>query len=353
MQKFKKIITVFVILLVVSFSFVGCGDEVDDTFYRNTNTKFNDFVESLCLNADYKDGVTYEQNVTSILQSIENQTLDNPNKQKYTELKSVYDSIFVASFHFLEAFSNTLSVAPIEINAGVENAYLDFENQIDVVTKQVNDFENDLHELDITIVTTDPFGIISMQSLRDYKRSLIDLCQEIVTLDNMFISLCENYIYPTYDSFKDENGNYLELDATALRNQKNLANLKSVVATITPAIKYLNAFDGNYTKLNTDKIFTILDNYSKIEIISGSDSQTATVEELNDFLMVYTYYQNDLECFYKSLENVNFIEFRNCNFDPMAYAKDDSQKFAFASKILSFISQSVENLYQENLQLCV
>ncbi len=351
MQKFKKIITVFVLLLVVSFSFVGCGDEVDDTFYRNTSTKFNDFVESLCLNADYENGVTYEQNVNSILQSIGNQT-DNPNEQKYTELKSVYDSIFVASFHFLEAFSNTLSVAPIEVNADVQNAYLDFENQIDVVTEQFNEFENDIHELDITIVTTDPFGIISMQSLRDYKRSLIDLCQEIVRLDNMFISLCENYIYPTYDSFKDAEGNYLELDATALRNQKNLANLKSVVATITPAIEYLNAFDGNYTQHDTDKIFTTLNSYADIEIAGSSESQTTTVEELDMFLKVYAYYQNDLECFYTSLENVNFREFQNSNFDPQVYAKDDAQKFAYASKILSFTNQSVLNLYEINIALC-
>ena len=108
------------------------------------------------------------------------------------------------------------------------------------------------------------------QSLRDYKRSLIDLCQEIVRLDNMFISLCENYIYPTYDSFKDAEGNYLELDATALRNQKNLANLKSVVATITPAIEYLNAFDGYYTQHDTDKIFTTLNSYAGIEIVGSS-----------------------------------------------------------------------------------
>ena len=131
-----------------------------------------------------------------------------------------------------------------------------------------------------------------------------------------------------------------------------LANLKSVVATITPAIEFLNAFDGNYTQHDTDKIFTTLNSYADIEIAGSSESQTTTVEELDMFLKVYAYYQNDLECFYTSLENVNFREFQNSNFDPQVYAKDDAQKFAYASKILSFTNQSVLNLYEINIALC-
>ncbi len=351
MQKIKKIFSIFVLLFVVSLNLMGCDEKVDANFYYNTNAKFNEFVQSLCLNSDYSGGVMYEDNISSILQSIKRQGLTHSNAQRYTELETVYDSIFIASFHFLQAFSNSLSVAPTKITADVEQEYKDFENQIDITNAQFDVFNDVLHELDITVITSEPFGIISMQSLKDYKRSLIDLCQEIIKLDNMFISICEKYIYQTFDSFKGTDGNYLELNDTVIRNQKNLANLKSVVATITPAIEYLNAFDGEYTNLSTDKFFTTLNSYSQMEI-ADKNSKTATVEELDRFLQIYTYYQNDLQCFYTSLDNVNFVEFKNCNYDIEVFSQDDPQKFAYANKILSFSNQSVLNLYDINSKLC-
>lgn len=351
MKKFTKIFSIFALMMILCFSFVGCGEKIDENFYRTTSEKFSGFIQDICLNSDYENGVTYETNVSNIIQGIKNGTISGENVEKYTELETVYDSIFVASFHFLQAFSSTLSIAPTEVTENALDDYKELENQIDVIKNKFVEFESSLHELDITVINYDPFGIISLQNLRDYKRSLIDLCQEIVKLDNMFISICENYIFQSYDSFLDEQGNYIQLDETAIRNQKNLAHLKSAVATITPAITYLNAFDGNYVKLNTDKFFTTLDEYSKIEIV-GDTALAATIQELESFLKIYSFYQNDLKLFYESVENVNFKDFERCNFDPTEYAENDSQKFAYANKILSFSSKSVESLYQINNLLC-
>ena len=354
MRKIKNFILAFVLIFSIATIFVGCGEEVDPNFYMQTSKKFSDFVQSVCLNSDYQNGVTYEDRVSGILADIKNGTLSNENSKLYTELETVYDSIFISSFHFLQSFSSTLSVSPNQDNltTDAQNAYLDFEEQIDVTLDQFEQFKTSLHQFDIQVNIQNPFDIISLQVLKDYKRSLIDLCLEIVNLDNMFISICENYIFTSYSSFVNENGEYIKLSETELRNQKNLANLKSVVATITPAIEYLNAFDGSYVPLENDKFFITLGNYSKIQIAGDDANQTATVEELQQFLKIYSYYQDDCELFLKSLKNVDFKQFANCNFDPSVYAKDDAQKFAYATKILSFIDQSVINLYDVNIALC-
>ncbi len=354
MRKVKNILVVFVLLMATAFGFVGCGEEVDTNFYVETSTKFSDFIETVCLNSDYQDGVTYEERVSGILAKIEDGTITNENSKLYTELKTVYDSIFVSSFHFLQTFSLALSVAPSQENLTVDaqEDYADFTTQIDVTLDAFDQFKISLHQFDIQVNTQNPFDITSLQVLKDYKRDIIDLCLEIVKLDNMFISLCENYVFTSYSTFVDQNGEYLELNDTELTNQKNLANLKSVVATITPAIEYLNAFDGSYVALENDKLFTTLEQYSQIDIASDSSTLTATVEELQQFLTVYNYYQNDVELFYTSLENVDFHDFAKCNFDPVVYAENDAQSFAYASKILTFIDQGVENLYTVNSALC-
>lgn len=354
MRKVKNIIVVLVLLMVTAFGFVGCGEEVDTNFYVKTSTKFSDFIETICLNSEYQNGVAYEDRVSGILTKIKNGTFDDENGNLYLELETVYDSIFVSSFHFLQAFSLTLSVAPSQENLTVDTQkeYVNFEKQIDTVLDGIEQFKTSLHQFDIQVNIQNPFDLSSLQALKNYKRDFIDLCLKIVDLDNMFISLCEKYVFTSYSTFVDQNGAYIELNDTELRNQKNLANLKSVVATITPAIEYLNAFDGSYVALANDKLFTTLDDYSKINIASESSTQTATVEELQQFLTVYNYYQNDVELFYTSLDNVDFHDFAKCDFDPTIYAKDDEQSFAYASKILTFIDQSVRNLYNVNSALC-
>ncbi len=353
MQKFKKILVALCLLVSLCFCFVGCDDQSsNDTFYIQTNTKLSTFITDVCLNNNYRNGIVYGENVSLVLSKIEDQTFNNENNSRYTELLDVYDSIFVASFYFLSSFDGVLLTLPNEVTDEMKQDYLDFENQIDDVTNSINNFSTNVHELDIRIDTTSEqtaFGSISLQKLREYKRELIDLCQKIVELDNMFISICENYIYTSFDTFKDENGNYITLTDAQLKNQKNLANLKSVIATITPAIEYLNAFDGDYISLSTDKFFQTLNQYTSLDY---SKEGTTTVEELDKFLRIYNMYQNDQQIFSTSLSQINFREFMRANFDPSTYAKDDATLYAYATKVLSFTNYSVENLYNINKILC-
>ena len=202
------------------------------------------------------------------------------------------------------------------------------------------------------IVNTQEYAIgsISLQHLREYKRKLITLCEEIVDLDNNFLKLCNDHIYKRYDNFKNEDESYIELSEVQIKNQKTIINLQSVIDTITPAIKYLNAFNGDYVKLESDNIFEILKSYTQL---NNSIENSATLQELQNYIEINNAYQNDKQCFYTSLDNINMTEFRlDYNFNLDEYAKEDANRYAYVNKIYCFTSSCVNALYQANKTLC-
>ena len=355
MKNFLKIISVFCLLVFVSFTFMACELESTDRFYEQTNNVYSEFVAEICLNeeAEYHKGIKYGQNVTTILNDIKNGNYNdgNNNVDAYLDLQNVYDQLFTASFHFLSAFEGIFLVVPAKPTSEMKNDYQKFEKLVKKVQENIKNFHTNVEELDINIIADSAFGSISLQHLREYKRKLIDLCEDVVELDNSFLKLCQTYIYQKYDTYRKGDGSYIELTENQLKNQKTICNLQSVIETITPAIKYLNAFNGDYVKLETDKFFETLNEYVSLD--NTNTNLTATVQELQDYLDMYNLYMNDVECFNRSLANIDMVVFMlDYNFNLENYAKEDEDRYAYVQKVYSFTENSVHALYTVNKKLC-
>ncbi len=356
MKNYLKIISVFCLLIFVSLTFMACELDSSDRFYEQTNTVYSEFITEICLNEEtkYSEGIKYGARVNDVLEKIENHTYTDEKVVAYTELKDVYDNIFTASFHFLSAFEGIFLVVPAKTTSEMKNDYQKFEKLVKDVKETIKGFHTTVEQLDTNIINdsqANAVGSISLQHLREYKRKLINLCEKVVELDNNFLELCQKYIYPKFDTFKNADGSYIELTDVQLKNQKTISNLQSVIETITPAIKYLNSFNGDYVKLDTDNIFETLNNY--VQLDNTNTTVTATVQELQDYLDVYNSYMNDKECFYRSLDSVDMAVFRiDYHFDLDEYAKEDANRFTYIQKIYSFTKNSVVALYKVNQKLC-
>ena len=356
MKKFLKLISVICLVVLASFAFVACDEEAQpDLFYEETNKVFSEFVTDICLNAEYNSGVVYGTSVNGVLAKIESneyKVSEYAQLTSYTELKTVYDKIFTSSFYFLSSFDGVFLVAPAEIPGGMKSDYQDFEKLVNKTKQDIKEFHTTVEALDRNILTSTvdkAVSSISLQHLREYKRKLIDLCEEVMDVDNTFLDLIRTYIYPKYETFR-ENGGYIELSEVQIQNQKTLANLQSVIDTITPAIKYLNAFNGDYVKLATDQLFETLNAYLSLD---NKQQGTATVAELQTYLEVYTMYKNDVKCFEDSLNSINMTTFRlDYNFNKEEYAKEDPSYYAYVTKIFEFTSTSCVALYNVNKTLC-
>ena len=352
MKRFFKIISLFCLILLC-FNLVACGDNIkEDRFYEQTNITFNAFISEVCLSEDYKNGIKYGNNVTKVLNKIDSQEYTNKKLSVYTELVDTYDKIFVSSFYFLSAFDGVFLIAPKDPTENMKKDYQNFEKTVNNTKQNILNFSSKVDNLDRNIVTTSEDNCvnnISLQFLREYKRELIDLCLNIIDLNNEFVSILENYIYPKYTSVRTQDG-FMDLTPTDLSNQKTIAGLKSVVDTITPAIKYLNAFDGDYVKLADDNIFVSLDGYINLDF---SKENTTTVEELDLFLNTYEAYKNDLICFEDSLEKVDFKAFRiRYEFNKEEFIKQNPENYAYITKIFNFTKNYVKQLLSVNKMLC-
>ena len=356
MKKYFKIIAIICLIIFASFTFVACDEDVEpDLFYEQTNKVFAEFISDICLSSDYNNGIKYGSSINGVLNKINNNEYNVENCKQltsYTELKSVYDNIFTSSFYFLSSFEGVFLVAPAEIPNGMKEQYQNFEKLLNNTRQNIKSFNTTVDELDKNVLTSSQekaVSSISLQHLREYKRKLIELCQQVMNVDNTFLSLIRTYIYPKYDSFK-QNDKYISLSQVQIQNQKTLANLQSVIDTIIPSIEYLNAFNGDYVKLASDKLFETLNMYLSL---NNSQSETATVEELEAYLNVYNMYQNDVKCFEESLKNINMTSFRlDYEFDREEYAKQNPDNFAYVSKIFEFTSTSCVALFNANKMLC-
>ena len=356
MKKYLKIISIICLLIFASFAFVACDEEKEpDLFYEQTNRVYSEFVTDICLSETYNQGIGYGSSINGVLEKIENNNYsiaNNPQLSAYVELKSVYDKIFTSSFYFLSSFEGVFLVAPAEIPASMKSDYQSFEKLLNNTRQDIKGFHTQVEELDKNVLTSTEekaVSSISLQHLREYKRKLVDLCQKVMEVDNTFLSLIRTYIYPKYESFKTEKG-YIELSEIEIQNQKTLANLQSVIDTISPAIEYLNAFNGDYVKLESDHIFETLSLYLTLD---NKQNGTATVQELQTYLEVYEMYKNDAKCFEQSLNSINMTTFRvDYNFNRQEYAKQNPDNFAYVTKIFEFTSASCVALYNVNKILC-
>ena len=356
MKKYLKVISLICLLVFASFAFIACDEEVQpDLFYEETNKVFTEFVTDICLNEQYNSGIAYGSSVNGVLEKIDNNEYDISAYTElvaYTELKTVYDKIFASSFYFLSSFDGVFLVAPAEIPGGMKSDYQKFEKLINKTRQDIKSFHTTVEDLDRNVLTSTvdkAVSSISLQHLREYKRKLIDLCEEVMDVDETFLDLIRTYIYPKYETYREGEG-YVELSQTQIQNQKTLANLQSVIDTITPAIKYLNAFNGDYVKLATDQLFETLNAYLSLD---NKQQGTATVAELQTYLEVYAMYKNDVKCFEDSLNNINMTTFRlDYNFNKEEYAKENPDNYAYVTKIFEFTSTSCVALYNVNKTLC-
>lgn len=356
-MKYLKLISIFCMVLISSITlFSACNEPKDDRFYEQTNTVFAEFIQEVCYNDNYKNGITYGNNINNIIDKIQNDaSFTSDQLIAYTELKDVYDNIFVSSFYFLSAFNGVFLVVPTQIPNSMKTDYQNFEETLKTTKQSILDFSSVVNQLDNNMPTapqtqTKVLENQYLQFVREYKRKLIDLCEQIVNMSNEFVNICQKYIYPEYNSFKDENG-YLQLTPTQITNQKTIANIKSVIDTINPAIAYLNAFDGDYVKLSTDKFFVTLNKYINFDF---TNTNSATIEELDIYLTTYKAYKEDLLCFYTALESINMKSFMlDYNFNIDLYAQQNPENFAYVTKIFEFTNTSISLLYNANKNLYI
>ncbi len=352
MKNFIKLFSVFVILVCCIMLF-AC-DKKEDKFYETTNQKFSQFINDVCLNEEYSSGVIYGSNIQTILNNINSGYYSSSNEklEAYTQLNEIYDKIFVVSFKFLSNFNGVFLNAPQEIPNNMKKDYLNFENNLDNATQKLKDFKPEIEYLDNHIVginETQASSDISLQIVREFKRKYIDLSLAFVDICNEFLSLCEKYLYPNYSSFK-ENGQYIELTQTQITNQKTIAILKSSINTLTPAIEYLNSFNGDYKNLNNENFFKVLDYYCNLD---SKIENTTDVKELDLWLNLYNSYLNDLNCFYDCLDKINMADFgRNYNYDVNKLIEENFENYAFINKIFDFSSKSVLFLFNGVETLC-
>ena len=354
MKKFIKLFSICIILVCSCMVLFACNNDNEDKFYETTNQKFSTFVNNVCLNEEYSNGVVYGNNIQTILNNIEtgNYSSSNTKLDAYTQLNDIYDKIFVVSFKFLANFNGVFINAPQEIPNNMKKDYLNFEKSLENATNKLNEFESQIQYLDNHIVGTSESQAssdISLQVLREFKREYVDVSLVFVDLCNEFLNICEKYIYPNYSSFV-EDGKYIKLTETQIANQKTIAVLKSAINTLTPAIEYLNSFNGDYVKLNNDSFFEVLQYYTNLNI---KKENTTNVEELEQWTILYKSYLNDAKCFYNCLNIISMADFgRNYNFDTTKLIEENFENYAYINKIFDFSSQSILFLYNSVNTLC-
>ncbi len=354
MKKFIKVFSVCLILFCCCLTLFACGEKEEDKFYETTNQKFSQFINDICLNEEYSSGVIYGKNIKTIINNINSGSYSSSNEKlkAYTQLNEIYDKIFVVSFKFLSNFNGIFINAPQEIPNNMKKDYADFEKSLENATQKLNQFKPEIEYLDNHIVGTNEIQAssdISLQIVREFKREYIDLSLVFVDICNEFLTLCEKYIYPNYSSYMLD-GKYIELTQTQITNQKTIAVLKSAINTLTPAIEYLNSFNGDYEHLNNEKFFQVLDYYCNLDT---KKENTTNVEELELWLDIYNSYLNDVECFYDSLDKISMADFgRNYNFDIEKLIDENFENYAYINKIFDFSSKSVLFLFNSVETLC-
>ena len=355
MKKFIKVFSICLVLVCCCFTLFACGEKEEDKFYETTNEKFSQFINDVCLNDEYINGVIYGNNIQTILNNIEKGNYSSSNKklESYTQLNEIYDKIFVVSFKFLSDFNGVFMNTPQEIPKNMKNDYLNFEKSLEDATKKLKNFKPEIEYLDTHIVGTseaEASSDISLQIVREFKRDYIDLSLVFVDICNEFLNICEKYIYPNYSSFKVDD-KYIELTQTQVTNQKTIAVLKSAINTLTSSIEYLNSFNGDYVKLNDESFFQVLDYYCNLD---SKKENTTNVEELELWLNVFNSYLNDAEYFYSSLDKINMADFgRNYNFDVTKLIEENSENYAYINKIFDFSNKSVLFLFESVETLCI
>ena len=83
MKKIMKKIILLCLTLACSISFFACDLSKDDKFYEETNEKFNTFIELVCENEKYSNGLIYGENITAMQAKYEqlvNQILTEENQ---------------------------------------------------------------------------------------------------------------------------------------------------------------------------------------------------------------------------------------------------------------------------------
>lgn len=354
MKKFLNVVLILAMILVSSFVFTACKEKEEDKFYETTNQKFSTFIQTVCLNEKYFNGVKYGNNIQTILNNIENNNYSSDNKDlyQYEQLNEVYDQIFVVSFKFLSQFDGIFINVPQEIPKNMKKNYLSFEKSLESALTKLNDFDKEIDYLDQHIVGIDEdqaTSIISLQLLKNFKRAYIDISQTFIELSNQFLKLCETYIYPSVSNYIQD-GKYIELTETQITNQKTLANLKSAISIITPAIKYLNSFNGEYEKVNNEVFFETLNNLSNL---NTKIENSTNVKELNSWQLTYNAYCNDLNLFNKSLEKVSMQSFKkDYNYDIDLFTQANIENLAYINKIIEFSSQSITTLFNSVYTIC-
>ncbi len=350
-MKFLK--TVSLVCMIVLFGTVmfGCGEIEDDKFYEQTNIQFNQFVETVCESDKYKNGIQYGENITTILTKIET----NPSYsqlEEYSQLTDIYDKIFVMSISSLKQFKGVFLNVPNALTNETKEDYQNFEKSLQDAMQKLEDFDEQVTILDNGIKGTsvdDAMSNISIQRLKEFKRQYIDISKTFISLSEEFLDLCTTYIYPQYQAYK-YGEIYEDLNETQLINQKTIANLKSAINTLTPAIAYLNEFNGEYVKLDTDNFFVVIEFYNNLDF---SNQTSTTIEELDIWLNTYNAYMNELDCFNNSLEQIDILEYvKDYNYNLEEYKKDNPENYAYLNKIFTFTSESVETLYNSVKMLC-
>lgn len=352
MKKIVKIVICLCLTLACSISFFACDLNTDDKFYEETNKKFNTFIEKVCENEKYSDGLIYGEYVTGILDGINKGNISGDKIFEYTQLTEIYDKIFINSFTYLSKFKNTFANIPNELTTGTKKAYKNFEKQLDTVQDKIEELDVCVQNLDADIGSSKEEIAnkdISIQYVRNFKRTYIQTSKDLINLCTNFLDLCETYIYPKYETY--HNGEkYITLTDTQLANQRTIAVLKSSINTLNPAIKYLEAFNGNYQHLDGEVFIATLNNYLTL---SYEETESVTIEELQVWSDTYKAYIIEMDCFYSALDKLDFEELRkNYNYDLTEYAQTNVDKKPFVQKVQSFSSQKITTLYNTVKTIC-
>ena len=123
MKRFFKVTIAVIMLMFVSLSFFACDLDKDDRFYEHTNEVYSDFVQNVCLNNEYNNGIKYGANVSYVFEKINNNEYTGDGFGVYTELKTVYDNIFTSSFYFLSSFEGIFLVVPATMTTQMKSDY--------------------------------------------------------------------------------------------------------------------------------------------------------------------------------------------------------------------------------------
>ena len=358
MKKFFKIVTTLCLAFMLCFTVVGCGEKEEDKFYQQTSAKFDEFIEHICENDNYKNGIIYGTNVSNIFDNIGSDTTFNDPQYAerlsiFTQLKTVYDKIFINSFKFLEGFKGVFNVTDkSKITKETKKEYLAFEESLANATKSIDNFNDNIARLDSAIGgSTIEIALknITENEVRKFKREYVALSEEIIDICNEFLHLCQTYIYPYYVTYTTESG-FVSLTKTQIVNQRTIASLRTAVSTLTPAIKYLNSFDGQYHRFDNEYFFNALDN---LLLFDFTNEDNVTVEELHSWNEIYKAYTNDIPNFYTALENIDMSELKkDFYYNVDDYLAEYPNKYAYVNKVFDFVENDVLYLYNALYELC-